>query len=88
MDLLPRPSNILMLQKDLISKYKLKSVRIGAEPDARLRIIPFQSPLEENSHVSEGDNDDTGDEFDDILQPNADGNGSSYTVDRLPLLPD
>nr|GLL16517.1 uncharacterized protein ycf45 [Ipomoea trifida] len=87
-DLLPRPSNILLLQKDLISKYKLKSVRIGTEPDARLRIIPFQSPLEENSHSSEGDNDGSGDEFDDLLRSDPDSNGSSYTVDRLPLLPD
>ncbi|THF97443.1 hypothetical protein TEA_003432 [Camellia sinensis var. sinensis] len=42
-ELLPRPSNIILLQKDLIHKYKLQTERVGAEPDARLRILPYQT---------------------------------------------
>ncbi|RAL38118.1 hypothetical protein DM860_000812 [Cuscuta australis] len=48
-ELLPRPSSIISLQTDLISKYNLTSERIGAESDARLRIMPFHSPSQENS---------------------------------------
>ncbi|CAH9135579.1 unnamed protein product [Cuscuta epithymum] len=75
-ELLPRPSNILLLQKDLISKYNLKSERIGTESEAHLRIIPFSS-----QEIG-------GSEFDSLMQPVTDCNGSPYTVDILPLLPE
>ena len=82
MELLPRPLNILLLQKDLIRKYKLNSERVG-EPNARLRILPFQSATHEDGH-----SDDGLDEDDELLKPAAETNGSPYTMDRLPLLPD
>ncbi|XP_027061641.1 protein SEEDLING PLASTID DEVELOPMENT 1-like [Coffea arabica] len=81
-ELLPRPLNILLLQKDLIRKYKLNSERVG-EPNARLRILPFQSATHEDGH-----SDDGLDEDDELLKPAAETNGSPYTMDRLPLLPD
>ncbi|KAL3508733.1 hypothetical protein ACH5RR_028134 [Cinchona calisaya] len=81
-ELLPRPSNILLLQKDLICKYRLKAERIG-EPDVRLRILPFQSDTDEDDEHSDGDN-----AFDELLKPVAETNGTAYTVDRLPFLPD
>ncbi|KAI7734563.1 hypothetical protein M8C21_023734, partial [Ambrosia artemisiifolia] len=42
-ELLPRHSNIMLLQKDLIRKYKLRAQRVGSEVDGRLRILPFQA---------------------------------------------
>ncbi|KAK4344061.1 hypothetical protein RND71_037155 [Anisodus tanguticus] len=86
-ELLPRPSNIILLQKDLIRKYKLKSERIGTGMDLRLRILPFSNASDEDNHDSEGVDDES--EVDELLfRPNADSNGSAYTVNRLPLLPE
>lgn len=85
-ELLPRPPNIISLQKDLVQKYKLQSKRIGTEPDERLRILPFQTAEDEDGDASEGD--DGGREFDEFSSLNSDTNGSSYVVDRLPLLPE
>lgn len=84
-ELLPRPLNILLLQKDLIRKYKLSSERVG-EPNVRLRILPFQSATDEDGHSDDGLDED--DVFDEVLRPAAETNGSPYTMDRLPLLPD
>ncbi|MCD7464531.1 hypothetical protein HAX54_052941 [Datura stramonium] len=84
--LLPRPSNIILLQKDLVRKYKLKSERIGTGTDVRLRILPFNRASDEDSHDSEGVDDES--EVDELFRPNAESNGSAYTVNRLPLLPE
>lgn len=85
-ELLPRPPNIISLQKDLVQKYKLQSKRIGTEPDERLRILPFQTAEDEDGDASDGD--DGGREFDEFSSLNSDTNGSPYVVDRLPLLPE
>ncbi|KAH0707143.1 hypothetical protein KY289_012219 [Solanum tuberosum] len=80
-ELLPRPTNIILLQKDLVRKYKLKSERIGTGTDLRLQILPFTSASDEDGHDSDG--------VDELLfRPNAESNGSAYTVNRLPLLPE
>ncbi|CAI9787720.1 unnamed protein product [Fraxinus pennsylvanica] len=84
-DLLPRSSNIMLLQKDLIRKYKLKSERVGGEPDVRLRIIPFPSTGNEDSNTSGVDD---AAQIDELYRTNAETNGAAFTVDRLPLLPD
>lgn len=83
MELLPRPSNILLLQKDLIRKYKLQCERVGEEPDVRLRILPFQ-----DGDTDISGSEDSDDEPDEIFSINGESNGSPYSVDRLPLLPD
>uniref|UniRef100_A0A5B7ARP5 AAA+ ATPase domain-containing protein n=1 Tax=Davidia involucrata TaxID=16924 RepID=A0A5B7ARP5_DAVIN len=85
-ELLPRPTNIMLLQKSLIRKYKLQSERIGLGSDARLRILPFHSRVDEDSQT--GEKVDADSEFDDLFSPNAETNGLPYNVDRLPLLPD
>ncbi|OIT30342.1 PREDICTED: uncharacterized protein ycf45 [Nicotiana attenuata] len=85
-ELLPRPSNIILLQKDLIRKYKLKSERIGTGTDVRLQILPFSGASDEDSQDSEGVDDES--EVDELFRTNAESNGSAYTVDRLPLLPE
>ncbi|KAL3323299.1 hypothetical protein AABB24_040426 [Solanum stoloniferum] len=86
-ELLPRPTNIRLLQKDLVRKYKLKSEQIGTGTDLRLRILPFTSASDEDGHDSEGVDDES--EVDELLfRPNAESNGSAYTVNRLPLLPE
>nr|XP_016484072.1 PREDICTED: uncharacterized protein ycf45-like [Nicotiana tabacum] len=85
-ELLPRPSNIILLQKDLIRKYKLKSERIGTGTDVRLRILPFSGAPDEDSQDSEGVDDES--EVDELFSPNAESNGSAFRVDRLPLLPE
>ncbi|XP_071723659.1 protein SEEDLING PLASTID DEVELOPMENT 1 [Rutidosis leptorrhynchoides] len=78
-ELLPRPSHIVTLQRELIQKYQLKSEKVGGkETDIRLRILPFHS-----------DADDEGDGVDKKLEDFiGNTNGSLYSVDRLPILPD
>lgn len=86
MELLPRSSNIILLQKDLIRKYKLQSERVGLEPDVRLRILPFQTTMDGETD-SDG-NVDTDNEVDELFSHDGEANGSPYFVERLPLLPD
>ncbi|XP_059277166.1 protein SEEDLING PLASTID DEVELOPMENT 1 isoform X2 [Lycium ferocissimum] len=76
-ELLPQPSNIILLQKDLIRKYKLKSERIGTGTDVRLRILPFNNASDEDGHDSEGVDDES--EVDELLlfRLNAESNGSA-----------
>ncbi|KAM7495413.1 hypothetical protein LguiB_030022 [Lonicera macranthoides] len=93
-ELLPRPSNIMVLQKELIRKYKLQSERVGTDLDIRIRILPFQSAAEDDEEEEDSDQrGDIEDEFDELFGPNGRGSnaetsGSPYVVDRLPLLPD
>ncbi|KAJ0101042.1 hypothetical protein Patl1_04789 [Pistacia atlantica] len=85
-ELLPRPYYILSLQLDLIRKYQLQSERVGKDPEARLCILPFQTKLDEPRNGDETVDQDIG--FDDFIDSESDSNGTLYTVDRLPLLPD
>ncbi|CAK9137850.1 unnamed protein product [Ilex paraguariensis] len=85
-ELLPRPSNIILLQKDLIRKYNLQSERVGSESDIRLRILPFQSMEDEDTQTSERTEADN--EFDELFNVNAEANGSPNTLEKLPFLPD
>ncbi|XP_010279166.1 PREDICTED: uncharacterized protein ycf45 isoform X3 [Nelumbo nucifera] len=84
-ELLPRSSHIMSLQMDLIQKYQLQSQKVGEEPNLRLRILPFQTKMDVVRH---GEMDETGDWFDDFGGTDGEMNGSSYNVDRLPLLPE
>lgn len=85
-ELLPRPPHILSLQMDLIRKYHLQSERIDTEPNVRLRILPLIANVDENENTVEKADPNT--EFDDFIGSNGDTNGSLYSVDRLPLLPE
>ncbi|KAK2638872.1 hypothetical protein Ddye_026667 [Dipteronia dyeriana] len=87
-ELLPRPPYILSFQMNLIRKYQLQYERVGKEPDARLRILPFQTKLDVGGDTSETDDVDI--DFDDFIGPSGDSNGTPCSVeeDRLPLLPD
>lgn len=85
-ELLPRPSNIISLQLELIQKYQLEAERIGSESDVRLRILPFGTRVDEDGKASDRDSVNGG--LDDFASANGDPNGSPYLVDRLPLLPD
>ncbi|GER53817.1 P-loop containing nucleoside triphosphatehydrolases superfamily protein [Striga asiatica] len=86
-ELLPRASNIILLQKDLIRKYNLKSERVSTDLGTRLRIFNFQSN-KEDENAPEADDDDIAIEFGNFREMNDDLNGSAITVDRLPFLPD
>ncbi|XP_039027016.1 protein SEEDLING PLASTID DEVELOPMENT 1-like [Hibiscus syriacus] len=82
-ELLPRPPQIVSLQIELIQKYQLQSEKVGKGSDVRLRILPFQSVKD--------DSDSSGEDVDANEYENLDNygaNGSSYSVDRLPFLPD
>ncbi|KAL4554349.1 hypothetical protein LXL04_039570 [Taraxacum kok-saghyz] len=95
-ELLPRSFNVMSLQKDLIRKYKLEAEQIGTETDVRIRILPFQKYTK--SQTNDDDDDDDDDDVDDVVDDddevsefdlsNANGNGSAYPIDRLPILPD
>lgn len=86
-ELLPRPSNIMSLQKDLIRKYKLEAQKVGSEADIRLRILPFQSNKQDtNPQTNDDDDNDADDEVNEFDFSNT--NGSAYPMDRLPILPD
>ncbi|KAL7593026.1 hypothetical protein Lser_V15G35109 [Lactuca serriola] len=94
-ELLPRSSNIMLLQKDLIRKYKLQSQQIGSEAttDVRIRILPFQAKKQdtnpERNDEDYGNDDDDDDDDDEISEFDlSNTNGSPYPMDRLPLLPD
>ncbi|KVI10459.1 AAA+ ATPase domain-containing protein [Cynara cardunculus var. scolymus] len=85
-ELLPRPSSIMLLQKDLIHKYKLQAQQVGSEVDVRLRILPFQGNKEDKDPGERSDDidDDDDGEFSELSETN----GSAYPMDRLPFLPD
>lgn len=85
-ELLPRSPNIMSLQIELVKKYQLQSERIGKEPDARLRILPFHMEIDEGDRVSRGTDED--DELDEFSSSSNITNGSIYSLSRLPLLPD
>ncbi|XP_047957947.1 protein SEEDLING PLASTID DEVELOPMENT 1 [Salvia hispanica] len=82
-DLLPRSLNIILLQKDLIRKYNLKTERIVSELGVRLRILPLQSTANEGSSEEKEATDS-----ENFYELNNETNGSAITVNRLPLLPD
>lgn len=52
----------------------------------RLRIIPLQSTVDEDSPVGKETDDATN--YENFYRLNNETNGSALTVDRLPLLPD
>ncbi|GFP79625.1 uncharacterized protein ycf45 [Phtheirospermum japonicum] len=85
-ELLPRTSNILLLQKDLIRKYNLKSERVASEVGVRLRILPLHGKIDE--YGSEDEEADDATEFENLWEVTGDTNESALIVDRLPLLPD
>ncbi|KAJ9153538.1 hypothetical protein P3X46_026965 [Hevea brasiliensis] len=85
-ELLPRPSHIILLQMDFIQKYQLQSEKIGREPDVRLCILPYQASLDEGRKSSESVGADS--RLDDFRGTIGELNGSPLIVDRLPLLPD
>lgn len=75
----------MLLQKDLIRKYKLQAQRVGSEVDVRLRILPLQGDKKDKDYNDDGDVDDYDDDGHDELSKT---NGSPYPMNRLPLLPD
>ncbi|XP_015574899.1 protein SEEDLING PLASTID DEVELOPMENT 1 isoform X1 [Ricinus communis] len=85
-ELLPRPSNIISVQMDFIQKYQLQAEKIGTAPDIHIRILPYQTWLDNRLESSETVDVDS--RFDDSLGTSDDSNGSTHMVDRLPLLPD
>ncbi|KAI3918789.1 hypothetical protein MKX01_042109 [Papaver californicum] len=89
-ELLPRSFHIMSLQMNLALEYQLLSERVGKEPNAHLRILPLQSSIMDEDDKTDEILDDTHDtRFDDndILDSNM-NNGSVYSVDKLPFLPD
>lgn len=80
------PSNILLLQKDLIRKYNLQSERVESELGVRLRILPVQDTVDEDD--PEGEDPDDDGKLGNLYGLNDEMNGSVFSVDRLPLLPD
>ncbi|KAF7836666.1 ycf45 isoform A [Senna tora] len=83
-DLLPRSSLILSLQLDLIKKYQLEARKISRESDVHLRILPMHYRMDEENL----DSDETSDPENGGLADFASSNGSPYSMDRLPLLPE
>ncbi|PPD85267.1 hypothetical protein GOBAR_DD17817 [Gossypium barbadense] len=82
-ELLPRPTQIISLQTELIEKYQLQSEKIGKGSDVRLRILPFKLVKDEDKSSGEDAN---ANDFENFEPYGA--NGSPHGVDRLPLLPD
>ncbi|KAJ1377785.1 P-loop containing nucleoside triphosphate hydrolase [Sesbania bispinosa] len=84
-DLLPRSSQILSLQLDLVRSYQLEARRICGESDVHLRILPSHYGTDE---VKTNETSEFDDEFDDFASSNGGANGSLNSLDRLPLLPE
>ncbi|OVA03370.1 AAA+ ATPase domain [Macleaya cordata] len=85
-ELLPRSFHITSLQMDLAKECQLQSERVGKEPNARLRILPLHIRMDEGRSTDEII--DTRDNFDENGIDDDMNNGSVYSVDRLPFLPD
>ncbi|KAE9592883.1 hypothetical protein Lal_00028931 [Lupinus albus] len=85
-DLLPRSPYILSLQLDLVRKYQLEAKRISGESDVHLQILPSHYKTDEEVKTSEASEFDA--VFDDFASSNGSANGSPYTLDKLPILPD
>ena len=85
-DLLPRPSHILLLQVKLAKKYHLQTEILDLEPESRLRILPLYS----STHGKQKDKKMTDSEniLEELLHTNGNGNGLSHGSDRLPVLPE
>ncbi|KAL2944491.1 Uncharacterized protein RDABS01_032838 [Bienertia sinuspersici] len=85
-ELLPRPPHILSHQVNLAEKYQLQSEIVGQGPESRLRINPFYS----NSYGKQNDEEAADDAMtiEESMHVNGNANGSLYSVDRLPILPD
>ncbi|CAA7402574.1 unnamed protein product [Spirodela intermedia] len=81
-DLLPRPSHIIVAQMGFIGEYKLLCEKVGQEPNIHLRILPTHT---ETTSSSDGDATDPGLEESD--SPSDPGSPHSSVV-RLPLLPE
>lgn len=86
MELLPRPPHILSLQVELAEKYKLQSEIIGLEQESHLRIIPFY--LNTSGKQKDREAADAATTIDEAMDINDNANGSLYSFDRLPILPD
>ncbi|KAK8648382.1 hypothetical protein V6N13_129136 [Hibiscus sabdariffa] len=84
-ELLPRSPRIISLQIELINKYQLQPEKVGKGSDARLRILPFQ-PVKDDEESSGDGEDVDANEFENLDHYGT--NGSPYSMDRLPLLPD
>ncbi|KAH7658112.1 P-loop containing nucleoside triphosphate hydrolase protein [Dioscorea alata] len=74
--LLPRPSQIISVQIDLIENYKLKWERVGEEPNMYLRVLPFHFNTDKTKPELKE------------LSITDDVNNMTNGVVRLPLLPD
>ncbi|KAL9232458.1 hypothetical protein vseg_007569 [Gypsophila vaccaria] len=85
-ELLPRPSNILLLQVRLARKYNLQSEILGSEPEARLCILPLYL----NTHDKQKDKNaiDADNTLEEFMHTNGNGNDPSHSTGRLPILPD
>ncbi|XP_028755552.1 uncharacterized protein ycf45 [Neltuma alba] len=86
-DLLPRSSAILSLQLELVQKYQLEARKITGDSGVHLRILPNQYRIDEDRLGSEASDPEDGgpDEF---ASPSGNVNGSPYSLERLPLLPE
>lgn len=87
-DLLPRSSAILSLQLQLVQKYQLEAKKIIADSGVHLRILPNHYMIDEERLDGEVSALDEDEELDDFASPNGSVNGSPYSVERLPFLPD
>lgn len=81
MDLLPRPSQVIVAQMGFIREYKLSCQKVGQEPNTHLRILPTHS---ETSSSDAGATSPELGESDSLSDPGEPHN----SVARLPLLPE
>ncbi|KAJ0963075.1 hypothetical protein J5N97_028197 [Dioscorea zingiberensis] len=84
--LLPRPSQIISVQIDLIEKYKLKWEKVGQQPNMCLRILPFHSDRDKTKPYDDQDVHQSG-ELKDFIST-GDVKSTANGVAQLPLLPD
>ncbi|KAL2326781.1 hypothetical protein Fmac_020208 [Flemingia macrophylla] len=84
-DLLPRSSQIISLQLELVRKYQLETRRICGESGIHLRILPSHY---EKDGVKASETSEFESELDDFASSNGSVNGSFNSLDRLPFLPD
>ncbi|KAL1194101.1 Protein SEEDLING PLASTID DEVELOPMENT 1 [Cardamine amara subsp. amara] len=88
-DLLPRPTQIVSLQGNLVKKYNLRSERQWRGAEMYLRILPYGTEVirEDDDNEGECEEENRG-ELDELSSATGESNGWPYSIDRLPLLPD
>jgi hypothetical protein len=82
-ELLPRCSEIVARQLELVESYQLLAETFGTDPNSRLQILPVKITKKSSSHGTQGPKSTKKNGSDLIVSEN----GGGFSFSRLPFLP-